>query len=862
MKKVSMLIALCLSWCGINLSQAASITWGYLQWEASTTPSAGGDFEAMGLAYAEGITDAATKDHNAIIAQIGYGTTADPTETASWTWKDAAFHSEWGQNFAYQQKITAPWVNGTFYYTYRFRLNETDSDWKYAGTNGLWNGSSSTCKTFIVSNGYEITWAKIDWQAASEVDAGTDFEADAYVYSNGISTVDPQRTDLVIAQIGYGLTADPNNSDWTWTNAAYRGASGSNMAYQQKIAAPQNKGNYYYTYRFRINSLGANWIYAGNDGLWNATTSPCKTFTVTGGYEITWAKLDWIDNANVAANGTAEMSSYVYCNGISTETEPDASKIIAQVGYGTTANPTDGDWVWTNATYKQKSGNNMMYQQQITAPSTEGTYYYAFRYRLAQDGMPWVYAGENGIWNATTSPCKTFKAYRIIWAYLQWQAATEVAEGADFEAMGLVYCDDISTEDPQLTNMISAQIGYGSTANPNNADWTWTDAAYNSKWGDNMAYQQKIKAPATAGTYYYSYRFKLNLAGSSWTYAGSNGLWNATTSPCKTFKVYQISWANLQWQSATEVTIGAKFEATGLVFCNDVSTVDPQLTNMMSAQIGYGITSDPHNADWTWEDAAYNSKWGSNMAYQQKITAPATAGTYYYTYRFKLNLEDANWVYAGDGDLWDATEHPCKTFTTIGSYTRSTTAGAIGTVCVPNEVSAYTGVTLYEIAYLEKDGSNNPVQIFVDEVTSTTMTAGKPYIFVANSTSMELTYGATNVDAPAAGTNGLVGTFTEIAATTDNVLVNNYIISENKFWTCQANCSLPANRAYIDATMIPTEPSEVPVGARRIALGNGHSTATSLQLMESNASYKKVMLDGKMLIIRDSKKFNAQGQKL
>ena len=98
----------------VTSSDVYTISWAHLQWEASTTVNAGADFEAMGLAFAEGLTNAETKKHDAISAQIGYGASDNPTDP-EWTWKDAAFHSEWGNNFAYQEKIASPSVNGTYY---------------------------------------------------------------------------------------------------------------------------------------------------------------------------------------------------------------------------------------------------------------------------------------------------------------------------------------------------------------------------------------------------------------------------------------------------------------------------------------------------------------------------------------------------------------------------------------------------------------------------------------------------------------------------------------------------------------------------------------------------------------------------
>lgn len=597
MKRTKILLTACLAVCAISLANAQSITWGYLQWEASTTVTAGSDFEALAIVYADGITNVAEPDGSAIIAQIGYGPVDNPADDR-WTWQDAAYHGVWtaNNNISYQDKIPAPAINGTFYYTFRFRINEEGTAWAYAGTDGLWNGSSSVCKTFTVNGGYEITWTNLDWKT-SPVNAGEMFYADVYVYCNGITT-DPEKTDQISAQIGYGTTDDPTDASWNWTDAAFREVAGSNYAYQQGFATPLIGGTYYYSFRFKLNAYaGAWWVYAGT-----------STFTVENGYVISWTNQNWIANTNITSADNLEAAAEVYCNGISTEETPDESKILAEIGYGSTADPTDGSWTWASAAYNRKSGDNMLYQQAVAAPASEGTYYCAFR--------------------------------------------------------------------------------------------------------------------------------------------------------------------------------------------------------------------------------------------------------------FKLNTYGAWWVYAGNGGVWQATDHPCNTFTVNNHYSRSVPVDAIGTVCIPFEVSAYAGVTLYEIAYLEKDGMDQPVQIFLDEVSEATMTAGKPYIFVADADEMVLTYNtAVKVDEPVTeGTNGLVGSFAEIAAAVDNVLVNNYIISNNQFWTCGTNCSLPANRAYINAATIPTTPAAPAPGRNRIALGNGQKAPTAIDNINALEKAQKIMVNGQMMIVCDGVYYNAQGQ--
>jgi hypothetical protein len=105
----------------------------------------------------------------------------------------------------------------------------------------------------------------------------------------------------------------------------------------------------------------------------------------------------------------------------------------------------------------------------------------------------------------------------------------------------------------------------------------------------------------------------------------------------------------------------------------------------------------------------------------------------------------------------------------------------------------------------------------------------------------------------------LTGTFDDIA-TGDAALVDNYIIAQNQIWVAGANNSLPANRAYINATLVPTtEQAKLP-GRRRVCMGENAETGVD-NIITTDAPVK-VIENGQLIIIRDGVKYNVQGQKL
>ena len=240
--------------------------------------------------------------------------------------------------------------------------------------------------------------------------------------------------------------------------------------------------------------------------------------------------------------------------------------------------------------------------------------------------------------------------------------------------------------------------------------------------------------------------------------------------------------------------------------------------------------------------------------YGEDVTLTATANE---GYKF------VNWTKGGEIVSTDAT----YTFTATEdaefvanfekeTYTRTVTPGNYGTICLPYASSNYTGMELYEVSWL-KEGTG----LYLDQLAAgAQLVDGKPYIFKATDSEITVTYTGEAVAAPVAGAKGLTGTFTDIA-TGDAALVGNYIIAQNQIWIAGADNSLPANRAYINALLVPkTEQAKLP-GRRRVCMGENAATGLDNITNGENTTIK-VIENGQLFIIRNGEKFNAQGQKL
>lgn len=251
-----------------------------------------------------------------------------------------------------------------------------------------------------------------------------------------------------------------------------------------------------------------------------------------------------------------------------------------------------------------------------------------------------------------TQQAKADEGYVITWAaYGSWNAGTELTTGNVFETTAEVFCNGLTTEEGH-SDAIIAEIGYGTSTDPTAADWQWNQGWFAWVNGSNYMYQAKTTAVEKAGTYYYTFRFKL---------ASGGDYFYLTLDPSKTFTVtapanagYKVTWAELSWMDATTKEAGNYIEAAAYVFSNgltdaETSYVQGDLPTEMSIEIGFGPTETP-DAEWLWRGDNKDYVWfmnqsGSNWMVQGRTHEINAPGTYYIGYRFKTADMD-DWFYA------------------------------------------------------------------------------------------------------------------------------------------------------------------------------------------------------------------------
>ena len=181
-------------------------------------------------------------------------------------------------------------------------------------------------------------------------------------------------------------------------------------------------------------------------------------------------------------------------------------------------------------------------------------------------------------------------------------------------------------------------------------------------------------------------------------------------------------------------------------------------------------------------------------------------------------------------------------------YTRTTTAGKFGTICLPFGSTNYTGMELFECVGQETG------KVYIASVA--TLEAGVPYIFLATGTELAVYSDGTTAATPG-DHNGLHGTFTDDT----EVAVGNYILKDNALCQAETTCWVNANRAYLVMSEVPAgAPQQMP-GRRYIGMSTkGENATTGLDNITNGENTTiKVIENGQLIIIRNGEKFNAQG---
>ncbi len=403
----------------------------------------------------------------------------------------------------------------------------------------------------------EITWANLQWPGTGAIETGGAFNVYGQAFIAGITGQATPAPGLE-AWIGYS-TSDTDPSTWTdWVAATHNGPAGSNDEFMGDIGTVITaEGIYYYATRFKYNDDP--YVYGGfNGGFWDGTTNVSGVLTVSEVLpdpDFDWINLQFPGSATIAPGENLDIYAQDYIEGVTGQATP-APGVLAWIGYSSDNTNPSGWTNWFPATFNGPVGNNDEYLANLGQHLTsEGTYYYASRFRL--NTGEYFYGGYSetggGFWNGTDNISGVLTVeipapVEIDWANLQYPGTGQIEPGGTFDVFAQAWIEGV-TGQSSATPGLEAWIGYSAT-NSNPATWTeWVVADYNAPSGSNDEFIANIGPEFTEpGTWYYASRFRYNDG--VFVYGGysatGGGFWDGTanisgiltvTEPQQTFPV-------------------------------------------------------------------------------------------------------------------------------------------------------------------------------------------------------------------------------------------------------------------------------------------------------------------------------------
>jgi hypothetical protein len=195
--------------------------------------------------------------------------------------------------------------------------------------------------------------------------------------------------------------------------------------------------------------------------------------------------------------------------------------------------------------------------------------------------------------------------------------------------------------------------------------------------------------------------------------------------------------------------------------------------------------------------------------------------------------------------------------------------GKWGTLCPKQNVAFVNGAEFYQISYLEEQ-AGLPYNMVFDEISGNTLTAGKPYFFIATAEAIKGSKTGAALTEAGESVNGFYGyigdgpkTLSVVHADYEAGSDNTFVIYNNSVFRLNAATELKSERCYININA--TEPSRTATpknnARRRITMNvSGTQVATGVGELNASETPVKMIIDGNLYILRGEKMYNANGQ--
>ncbi len=378
-----------------------------LQFPNAITICQGGNANIYGQVYEPGLTEAGGAGAG-ITAQYGYSSANTDPSGGGWTWTNASFNTQSGNNDEYKGTFGASLAAGTYYYTMRYTYNGCTF---YGGFNsGAWNGTSNVNGTLTVNAPATATAGtaistcsnsgavSIVTGASASNNAGTAWSSSGTGTFSATNTVSsssytPSAADIAAGSVTLTLTATGNTSCSNATStktltitAAPTAAAGSAISTCSNLGAVS-----IVTGASATNNAGTAWTSSGS-GTFSATNTVSSSSYTPSAADITAGSVTLTLTAT--GNGTCANATSSKTLTINAAPASPTASNNSRCGTGTVAISASSsgaviDWyaasssgaVLTTGTPNPASGTN-----NFTTPSIAATTIYYAEARNATTG--------------------------------------------------------------------------------------------------------------------------------------------------------------------------------------------------------------------------------------------------------------------------------------------------------------------------------------------------------------------------------------------------------------------------------------------------------------------------------------------
>lgn len=643
--------------------------------------------KVAGQVYAAGITQGSGAG-SGVVAQLGYGPeNSDPTKATGWTWVNATYKAEHGNNDEWEADLPNPGTMGKYSIAFRFSISE--NSWRVCDADGV-NDSREGSLTFSLDKlgtltvGNEapkpaVTWCKIGEDAkdpeAVTYNSGAPPDLKTVYAQVGMPGVTdkPDAGPGLSGQLGWGPAGeDPRTSTrWNWTTQLVFNKDNFevNDEWKGTLPNPGVDGEYRYAVRFSANG-GPERVCDGNGT--NGGDQPFEldklgTLKVTGGAPPTtigYCKLGPVGNTTpetltytTTATASHKVVGQVYVQGVTTTAGP-APTLVGQLGWGPAGqNPSSGGggWTWTTTgAFKRDVGNDDEFEATLPNPGVASSYSFAYRFQVNNGAFLYCDADGNtgGVAGFETAKMGTLTVQDVQAPVGVCKLVSlndgEVGSGDAVTATGHVRIPGV-TDGAGAGANVQVQVGVGNAdanASATPAAFAWTAAQYSREAPDVEATDEFTATfhPAYTGSRAVSMRYSTD--GATWTYCDKNGsdvggysideqLPLAVGNPTDPTGPDVLDYCKMQWPFKTSEH-GGKRDAYGRVYEKDVTNASEANPNIV-AELGYGPKAqDPGvSADWTWVPGTFLGNQGEEDEYTATLPRTVPTGSAF-VWRFRM----------------------------------------------------------------------------------------------------------------------------------------------------------------------------------------------------------------------------------